>query len=186
MDYGCYLRLIFLVSGRRPSILKMGQGLQQESPTSPDSGISSGSSLEDVHSAKKDMNTGSPKEKVHFTFPRPAESLQVPYPPTMIRACSIVSSPTTVITASTACMVSNAVWNATYQSQTVPTGIATSVVQTAHIKQEPRGVKSEDEGKDLMCSDEEFSDESSGSEELNQGRYYACIKSFFVFCNLTL
>ena len=156
--------------GRRPSILKMGQGMVHDSPTSPDSGISSGSSFEDTHSARKDLNTGSPKEKVHFTFPRPAENLSaIPYPPTMVRPSSIASSPTSVITATTASMVSSAVvWNVAYQNQTAPTGIATSVVQTPHIQQESRGVKpEEDEEKDLMCSDEEFSDESSGSEEFN-------------------
>ena len=162
-----------LISGRRPSILKMGQGLVQDSPTSPDSGISSGSSYEDTHSARKDLNTGSPKEKVHFTFPRPAENLPgIPYPPTMVRPSSIVSSPSSVITASTASMVSSAVvWNVAYQGQSAPTGIATSVVQTPHIQQESRGAKSEEDEKDLMCSDEEFSDESSGSEELNEGLY---------------
>lgn len=158
----------------------MGQGLLQDSPTSPDSGISSGSSFEEIHSAKKDLNTGSPKEKIHFTFPRPAENLPgIPYPPTMVRSStgssSIVSSASNVITASTASMVSNAaVWNVAYPSQAAPTGIATSVVQSPHINQESRGVKSEEDGKDLMCSDEEFSDESSGSEEFNQGLYRMC------------
>lgn len=161
----------------------MGQVLPQESPTSPDSGISSGSSLEDVHSAKKDLNTGSPKEKVHFTFPRPAENLSgIGYPPTMVRPSSIVSPSTSVITASTAAMVSSAVvWNAAFPSNggIAPTGIATSVVQSTHINQENRGVKSEDEEEEeeekddgtcnLMCSDEEFSDDSSESEDLDQG-----------------
>ena len=151
----------------------MGQGIVHDSPTSPDSGISSGSSFEDTHSARKDLNTGSPKEKVHFTFPRPAENLPaIPYPPTMVRPSSIASSPTSVITATTASMVSSAVvWNVAYQNRTAPTGIATSVVQTPHIQQESRGVKPEEDEKDLMCSDEEFSDESSGSEELNPGLY---------------
>lgn len=159
----------------------MGQVLPQESPTSPDSGISSGSSLEDVHSAKKDLNTGSPKEKVHFTFPRPAENLSgIGYPPTMVRPSSIVSHSTSVITASAAAVVSSAVgWNAAYprNAGNAPTGIATSVVQSAHIKQEDRGVKSEEEEEgekddgtcNLMCSDEEFSDDSSESEDFDQG-----------------
>lgn len=158
----------------------MGQVLPQESPTSPDSGISSGSSLEDVNSAKKDLNTGSPKEKVHFTFPRPAENLSgIGYLPTMVRPSSIVSPSTSVITASTAAMVSSAVvWNAAFPSKAgiAPTGIATSVVQRAHINQEDRGVKSEEEEEEkddgtcnLMCSDEEFSDDSSESEDLDQG-----------------
>ncbi|XP_028406223.1 suppression of tumorigenicity 18 protein-like isoform X2 [Dendronephthya gigantea] len=154
--------------GRRPSILNMGQGVLQDSPTSPDSGISSGSSLEDLNSAKKDVNTGSPKEKVHFTFPRPAESNPgIPFSATMVRP-SRVASPLSNSTPGNTASMSSVVWSVGYQSPIAPTGIATSVVQTAHIKQEPRGVKSEEGDKDLMCSDEEFSDESSGSEEFIQ------------------
>ncbi len=91
----------------------------------------------------------------------------------MVRPSSIVvSPPSNVTTASTASVVSNAVvWNVAYSSQTAPTGIATSVVQSPHTQQESRVVKSEEDDKDLMCSDEEFSDESSGSEEMNQGLY---------------
>ena len=62
-----------------------------------------------------------------------------------------------------------AAWNVAYTSQAAPTSIATSVVQNAHINQDSRGGKSDEDEKDLMCSDEEFSDESSGSEELNEG-----------------
>lgn len=58
----------------------------------------------------------------------------------------------------------------TSQAGPTPTGIATGVVQTDHCAQDSTGVKSDEEiEKDLMCSDEEFSDESSGSEELKQG-----------------
>ena len=151
----------------------MGQGLLQDSPTSPDSGISSGSSFEDVHSAKKDLNTGSPKEKVHFTFPRPAENPSaIPYPSAVVRPSSTVSTSSNVVFGSSASMGSNSsMWNVAYPSQVAPTGIATSVVQNAHINQDSRGTKSEEDEKDLMCSDEEFSDESSGSEELNEGLY---------------
>ena len=94
-----------IILGRRPSILNMGQGILQDSPTSPDSGISSGSSLEDLNSAKKDVNTGSPKEKVHFTFPRPAESNPgIPYPPTMVRPSRMASPQSNASAGNTASM----------------------------------------------------------------------------------
>ena len=164
----------------------MAQGMLQGSPTSPDSGISSGSSMDEINSAKKESNTGSPKENVHFTFPRPFDNI----PEHAMRSSvlrptqftSVIASPSSnVITATTAAMVSNAVVrNFSYptsmmpSTSVIPTGVITSVLK--HIKQEEFGVKMEEEGEEeeeeeeeekededgcnLMCSDEEFSDES--------------------------
>ena len=164
----------------------MGQGALQASPTSPDSGISSGSSLDEINSVKKPLSTGSPKENVHFTFPRPAENV----PETSLRSSvlkttqftsvmnvSSISSPN-VITATTAAIVSSAVVrNFSYPTGVVPTAVETSVVQNLHVKKEEDGLKmveEKDEKKEdacnLMCSDEEFSDESEEEELEEQGR----------------
>lgn len=147
----------------------MTEGLHQASPTSPDSGISSGSSHEDLNSAKKDGNVDSPKDNTHFTFPRATETHSgMPYtaanePPSL--------HATPVITVNTSSNIPP--WNVAYHKQLVaPTGIATSVVQRAHVKTEIREGRSDDEGKNLICSDEEFSDDSNGSEEFFQGNVY--------------
>ena len=154
----------------------MAQGMLQGSPTSPDSGISSGSSMDEINSAKKESNTGSPKENVHFTFPRPFDNI----PEHAMRSSvlrpthftSVIASPSAnVITATTAAMVSKAVVrNFSYptsmmpSTSVIPTGVITSVLK--HIKQEGFGVKMEEErGFGVKMEEERGEEEEEEVEE---------------------
>lgn len=172
--------------GSRPSILKIGQGMLQGSPTSPDSGISSGSSMDEINFPKKELNSGSPKENVHFTFPRSSENIAEHggmrpsvLKPTKFSSVFTSSSSASVITTTTAVVSRDVVRDLGYPSQpgVIPTGVITTGVITStsqHVKQEECGLKMEEEREDagcnLMCSDEEFSDESEEEfEELHRG-----------------
>ncbi|KAJ7375005.1 hypothetical protein OS493_001732 [Desmophyllum pertusum] len=103
---------------RPPKYILTDKTLPQESPTSPDSGISSASSTED-NSAKKELNFDSDNIKgdspVHFTFPKSkppkikAESPSVTCTSTTPTVTPFPFSMPSVISATTAVAVANSV-----------------------------------------------------------------------------
>ena len=110
------IKLALFYLARPPKYILTDKTLPQESPTSPDSGISSASSTED-NSAKKELNFDSDNKDspVHFTFPKSkppktkAESLSVTCTSTTPVATLAPFSMPSIISATTAVAVANSV-----------------------------------------------------------------------------
>ena len=110
MNWSC------LISARAPKYILTDKTSPQQSPTSPDSGISSASSTED-NSAKKELNFDMDNKDtaIHFTFPK-AKPPKIKTEPSFVTCTStlpVVTLPSfsmpSVITATAAVAVANSV-----------------------------------------------------------------------------
>lgn len=122
------LKLIMplIISGHGQKCMLTDKASPQQSPTSPDSGISSASSTED-NSAKKELNFDSDNKDspIHFTFPKAKPpKIKTESPPVTCTSTSPVvalpsSSMPSVITATAAVAVANSVMsgNVVYSSK---------------------------------------------------------------------
>lgn len=144
----------------------------QESPTSPDSGISSGSSIDEPNSGKRDLTLDLDSKdaaETHFPFPKgKALKTRITFPlPSSTTNDVALSSVPNIITATAAIAVANSVVSHSLKSPTPPI-VSPVVSQLSHqsltsISISPRPVVADNTDEPIvpLRDDEELSDDSS-------------------------